>query len=160
MTDWPMAAAGAAAVLFALLMLTRRSLYSAALCLLAAAFQLAAMFFLSGAPLLGFLQIVIYAGAVMVLVVVTIMAAPRPHAERFERLSLPRPLAWAAVLALAAEVAVVVSRAAAGGPAVAGALAAQERVGPFLFGPYALATEAVTLLMLVAGLALIEEPAA
>lgn len=154
-----MTAAGAAAVLFALLMLTRRSLYSAALCLLAAAFQLAAMFFLAGAPLLAFLQVVIYAGAVMVLVVVTIVAAPRPSGERWQRLGIPRPLAWAAVLFLLAEVGLVVVRGPEGlGEAAAGALSVQERVGPFLFGPYALATEAVTLLMLVSGLALIEEP--
>lgn len=157
MIDWPMAGAGALAVLFAGLMLTRRSLYSAALCLLMTAFQIAAIFFLAGAPLLGFLQIMIYAGAVMVLVVVTIMASPKAEGRIWGGLSLPRPLAWAVVAGLAAEVGVIVWRVAAPGPQAAGALAVQERVGAWLFGPYAPATEAVTLLMFIAGLALVEE---
>jgi len=153
-----MSVAGAAAVFFAVLMVLQRSLYSAAICLLLCLFQVAAVFFLAGAPLLGLLQVMIYAGAVMVLVVVTIMAAPAPAGSRWSRLSAPKPLALAAVVLPPAEVALIVWRGSAAAPLVGGGLAVQPAIGSYLFGPYAAATEAVTLLMFVAALALIEEP--
>ncbi len=151
-----MAAAGALAVLFAVLMIAQRSLYTAAICLLVALFQVAALFFLSGAPLLAFLQVMIYAGAVMVLIVVMVMAAPAREGSFWSRLQAPRPLLWAGLLLPFAEVALGLARAGSV-PGGAGALGLQGAVGPFLFGPYAAATEAVTLLMFLAGLALIEE---
>lgn len=156
MMPWPMAAVGALAVLFAALMLAQRSLYTSAICLLVVLFQAAALFYLSGAPLLAFLQIMIYAGAVMVLIVVMVMAAPGPEGSFWSRLQLPRWAGWLGLLIPLAEVALALSRGeqAAGAP---GALALQEAVGPFLFGPYAAATEGVTLLMFLAALALIEE---
>lgn len=151
-----MAAAGAVAVLFSVLMVAQRSLYTAAICLLVVLFQAAAMFYLAGAALLAFLQIMIYAGGVMVLIVVMVMAAPGREGSFWSQLQVPRPVAWALLLVPFAEICLALSRGSevSGG---AGALALQAAVGPFLFGPYAAATEAVTLLMFLAALALIEE---
>lgn len=152
-----MCAAGTAAAFFAWLMLFQRSLYACALCLLFVLMQTSVLFLLAGAPLLAFLQIMIYAGAVMVLVVVTIMAAPSPPTGGgWSRLSIPRPLAVAGLLLPLAELAAIAAR---GGLPQAGAggagLGAQSRIGSVLFGPYALATEAVGLLMLLSGLAVL-----
>ena len=75
-------------------MVAQRSLYTAAICLLVVLFQAAALFFLAGAPLLAFLQIMIYAGGVMVLIVVMVMAAPGREGSFWSRLQVPRPVAW------------------------------------------------------------------
>lgn len=151
MNAWALDAVGAAAVLFAGLMLAQRSLYTAAVCLLAVLLQTAALFYLSGAPLLAFLQIMIYAGGVMVLIVVTIMASP----EKMPKLTPPgwagKPLAVAALCVPAVLLGLLLSRAAA--PATTAGSA--RALGPILFGPYAVATEAVTLLMFLAALALV-----
>ncbi|MDE2511944.1 MAG: NADH-quinone oxidoreductase subunit J, partial [Elusimicrobia bacterium] len=90
------------AVAFAGVMLLNRSLYVSAVCLLAVLLQTGLIFVLRGAPLLGFLQVMVYAGAVMVLVVITIMATggePAKGFERFAGFSFPR---WLAVLGLGA----------------------------------------------------------
>lgn len=155
MTQAALVLSGVLAVVFAGLMLLQRSLYSAAICLLGVLLQTAAFFFLAGAPLLAFLQIMIYAGAVMVLIVVTIMAAPAPVEVRFARLSVPLPIAALGLLLPAGEVALAVSRGGLPAGGAGGAAPLQAALGPILFGPYALATEAVTLLMFLSSLALV-----
>ena len=156
-----MCLSGAAAVVFAVLMVVQRSLYASAVCLLAVLLQTAVLFFFFGAPLLAFLQVMIYAGAVMVLVVVTIMAAPGPLAkgERWGALSIPWPLAAAGLLLPVLELLILVLRAGlAPGPAgaVGGAALAQSGIGQALFEPYAVATEAVGLLLFLSALAVLK----
>ncbi|MBI4059794.1 MAG: NADH-quinone oxidoreductase subunit J [Elusimicrobia bacterium] len=146
-------AAGVVAVFFAGVMLLHRSLYVSAVSLLVVLLQTAVLFLLCGSPLLGLLQVMIYAGAVMVLVVVTIMAAGS-EGERFADFSFPRPLAWLGLIAAAVEAAAILSRGGAAAAAVAVDPALQVRLGAALFKPYALATEAVTLLMFLAALAI------
>lgn len=160
MAHWAMSLAGLTAVVFAGLMVFQRSLYSSAICLLVVLFQVAVFFFFSGAPLLAFLQIMIYAGAVMILVVVMIMAAPAPRSAAGSQLSLPLPLIAAGLMVPLVEAAIMISRGSppAGGPG--GALAIEAMLGPVLFKPYAAATESVTLLMFLAGLALVNKKAA
>lgn len=120
--------------------------------------QIAALLVLAGAPLVALLQLMVYAGAVMVLVVVTIMASPLPAERRWARLSAPWPLA-AAGLAAPVSCAILVFMRSAGGGALALAPApsvpSQALVGAALFGPMALATEAVGLLLLVSALVLV-----
>ena len=155
MNPWFVSAVGAIAVVFAALMAWQRSLYAAAVCLMVVLLQTAALFMLAGSPLLAFLQIMIYAGAIMVMIVVTIMASPAAAARRTADLQLGRPLAGLAVALLAGEVAWLVARAAPSGGVPTGGAAAQAALGAVLFGPYAAATEAVTLLMLLSSLALV-----
>lgn len=153
MIVWAAAVAGAIAVFFAGVMLFSRSLYVSAVSLLVVLLQTGVLFFLNGASLLGFLQVMIYAGAVMVLVVITVMAAGGgDEAERFADFSFPRWLAWAGLFSAAAETALLV---AGGLPAGAGVPdpSLQARMAQALFHPYALATEAVTFLMFLAALA-------
>ncbi len=152
MTPWAAFIAGAVAVFFAGVMLFHRSLYVSAVSLLVVLVQTGILFFLCGSPLLGFLQVMIYAGAVMVLVVVTIVASGS-EGERFADFSFPRPLAWIGVAAAAIEAAVLLSHGSA--PAAAAVdPGLQARFGAALFSPYAAATEAVTLLMFLAALAI------
>lgn len=155
MTNLAVPIAGAIAVAFAGLMAFQRSLYSAAICLLVVLLQTAAFFFLSGAPLLAFLQIMIYAGAIMVMVIITIMAAPAPAERRSPSLWAGPVLTGALGLAFAGMVLALVRRGSLPAGGLGAGLTVQTALGPVLFGPYAPATEAVTLLMLLASLALV-----
>lgn len=155
MTVWAALVAGIVAVIFAAVMLMHRSLYVSAISLLVVLLQTAVLFLLCGSLLLGLLQLMIYAGAVMVLVVVTIMAAG-DEGERFSDFSFPRPLAWLGLIAAVAETAFILSHGTAPA-AVAVDPALQNQLGAVLFKPYALATEAVTLLMFLAALAIAPE---
>ena len=155
MIVWAALVAGVVAVFFAGVMLLHRSLYVSAVSLLVVLLQTAVLFLLCGSPLLGLLQVMIYAGAVMVLVMVTIMAAGE-EGGRFADFSFPRPLAWAGLIAAVLETALILSRGAAPA-AVAVDPALQIQLGAVLFKPYALATEAVTLLMFLAALAIAPE---
>ncbi|MBI4375027.1 MAG: NADH-quinone oxidoreductase subunit J [Elusimicrobia bacterium] len=146
------------AVIFASFMLAQSSLFASSICLLAVLMQAATLFFLSGAPMLAFVQVLVYAGAVMVLIVVAVMASPGPApASIWSRLSLPRPLVWAGLILPALEFALLLwAGAFPGGGSMGAALSTQNQIGPILFGPYALATEAVTLLMFLASLAVLD----
>ena len=152
MVVWAALVAGIVAVFFAGVMLLHRSLYVSAVSLLVVLLQTAVLFLLCGSPLLGLLQVMIYAGAVMVLVVITVMAAGE-EGERFADFSFPRPLAWAGVIAAVLEIALVLSHGTAPA-AVPVDPELQATLGSVLFQPYALATEAVTLLMFLAALAI------
>ncbi|HAM36279.1 MAG TPA: hypothetical protein DEB40_09445 [Elusimicrobia bacterium] len=152
MSHWVVPLAGAAAIVFAALMIFQRSLYAAAVCLLAVLLQAAVLFYACGARLLAFLLILIYAGAVAVLIVVAIsVASVRPAQSRWSRMGLRWPLITAGFLLPALEAGLLMARRSPPVPAAADDLL----VGRFLFGPYAAATEAVGLLMLFAALAVV-----
>lgn len=159
LSDCALLLAGTVAAIFSVLMIFQRSLYVSAICLLGVLLQAAVIFFLSGAPLLAFLQVMIYAGAIMVLVVVTIMAAPMPTKERWAPVFMPRPLAILGVLAPVVESFWIMIREKSAATAVIMPLA-QLQLGSFLFKPYAIATEAVTLLLFLSALAVILESGA
>jgi NADH-quinone oxidoreductase subunit J len=153
--------AGAVAVAFAVTMLLNRSLYVSAVCLLVVLLQTGLIFLLRGAALLGFLQIMVYAGAVMVLVVITIMATggePGAGFARFADFTFPRWLAFLGLAAAAMEIGLTLLLGGASGAAVAPAdPALGAGFARALFSSYALATEAVTLLMFLAALAVLPD---
>jgi len=161
MTHCIVAFAGASAVGFAVLMLAQRSLYCAAICFLAVVLQASVLLYASGARLLALLLLLIYAGAVAVLIVVSIQACGAQEGpaqgSRWSRPGLPWPLAAAGLLLPVLDgglllVRAGVARLPAPGPAN------DLVLGPALFGPYAAAAEAVALLMLFAALAVIGSP--
>ena len=161
MTHLIVAFAGASAVVLATLMLAQRSLYACAVCFLAVVLQSAVLLYASGARLLAMLLLLIYAGAVAVLIVVSIQACGGPGAaaptSRWSRLGLPWPLAAAGLLLPVCDGALLLVRAGAARLPAPGP-ASDLVLGPALFGPYAAAVEAVALLMLFAALAVIASP--
>lgn len=150
------ALAGAAAILFAVLALFQRTLYGSALFLLGVLLQVAAIFYLMGAPLLAFIQVLIYAGGVMVLIVVATMADPSPIPDLWARLGLHRGALPLAFLMLALEAAVFLRGGAPGSGAGAAAQVERAMAGT-LFGAQAPLTELVGVLALVAALAAVPE---
>lgn len=151
---------GGLAALFAVLMLFQRTLYGSALCLLLVLLQVAGIFFAIGAQLLALMQVLVYAGAIMVLIVIAVMAAP-PRLERLWAARRAPPALSALVLVvLAVEFLLVIV---VGGPALppvestVGALRLEREMAGALFGRFAPVTEAVGVLLLVAALAVVRQ---
>ena len=152
-----LAAAGLGAVLFAILTVFQRNLYASALCLLAVLLKVAAIFFLLGAQLLGFLQILVYAGAVMVLIVVAVMSSPVRISSPWSDFKLP---VWLVSLVLAApllELLLAATLSGGNAPLPPAVPALERAMAGVLFGRFALMTEAVGLAVLIVSMALLQE---
>lgn len=148
------------AVILALAALFQRTLYGAAMCLLGVLLETAALFVLVGAPMLGFLQVLVYAGAVMVLIVIAILSSPPRLTRPWADAPAPGWLGWTAPAAVLAALLACGPSLCAPASAVPAAGAALERgMARLLFGPWALAVETVGLLVLVASLAVVKEDA-
>ena len=65
---------GGIAVLFSLLMLTRRNALSAAICLIVCFLSFAGLYVLLEAPLIAAMQVIVYSGAIMMLIIFVIMS--------------------------------------------------------------------------------------
>jgi NADH-quinone oxidoreductase subunit J len=142
----------AVAVLATVMVITRTQAVHALLYLIVSLMAVAVIFFVLGAPMVAALEVIIYAGAIMVLFVFVIMMLNLgPHAAREES-------AWLAVRTwigpglltaiLLAELVWILARPAAAAPAV--------EIGPHefavaLFGPYVVGVE-LSSMLLMAGL--------
>ncbi len=122
----------------------------AALYLIASLLALALLFFLLGAPLVAALQVILYAGAIMVLFLFVMMVMDLRPASN-ERLALPK--GWRVptllVAALAVELAVVVFQAPLSGDEIWVSVG-PKAVGQSLFGTYLIAVEVAAILLLAA----------
>jgi len=142
----------AVAVTATVLVITGSHVVHALLCLVLSLLAVAALFFFMGAPFAAALEVIVYAGAIMVTFVFVIMMLNLgSDALEHERRTLaPRfwllPLLLGAVLL--AEVLYVIH--AGWTPAAGGGLSPQQ-VGASLFGPYLLVVELAAFL-LAAGL--------
>jgi NADH-quinone oxidoreductase subunit J len=135
------------------LAVTRRQPVHAVLYLIVAFLGTAALFFLLGAPLLAAFVVIIYAGAIMVLVLFVIMLLQRPPRE-LRLLSEWGPAALLGIIFLAVAVATVFKD--PGSRIVLqGAVAQPRDFGRFLFDRYWLAVEIVSILFLVALVAIL-----
>ncbi len=147
---------GAVALASTLMVVTRANAAHAALYLMVSLLAVALVFFSLGAPFVAALEIVVYAGAIMVLFVFVIMMLNLgPAAADRERAWLDgRAWIGPAILALilAAEL-IYVLASGASAPGGAGATAGERMVDPktvarSLFGPYVLAVELASFLLL------------
>lgn len=151
-----LAVAGILAAVFAFLTLFQKTLYAGALCLLGVLLQVAIIYFLLGAQLLALIQILVYAGAVMVLIVVAVMAAPPRLKQLWADIGMSRWLAAGTLAVPASVIGFLCARAAASVIIGAWAIPSLERdMAGLLFGPYALLTETAGLVILLSALALI-----
>jgi len=141
---------GAVALAATLMVVTRANAVHAALYLLVSLLAVALVFFSLGAPFVAALEIVVYAGAIMVLFVFVIMMLNLGSAGNRERAWLSGR-AWIGpgllALVLAAELVYVVLAGHAGAPA-GGQMVGPPAVARSLFGPYVLAVELASFLLL------------
>ncbi|HEV2664175.1 MAG TPA: NADH-quinone oxidoreductase subunit J [Blastocatellia bacterium] len=142
--------AAAVAVISTMMVITRLNAIHALLYLIVSLLAVAVIFFTLGAAFAAALEVIIYAGAIMVLFVFVVMLlnlGPSATAQESQWLS-PKSWIGPAILALVlvGELAFIIARGASRAPS-AGPVEPKE-VGVALFGPYLLGAELVSLLLL------------
>ncbi len=129
--------------------LTRTNAAHALIYLIISLLAVAVIFFLLGAPFAAALEVVIYAGAIMVLFVFVIMMLNLGEAGVERERQRLNPKVWIVPAILSAvllvELLLVISKLEA--PAT-GTLIGAKQVGLSLFGPYVLAVEIASMLLL------------
>ena len=145
--------AGAVAIISTVLMLTRMNAVHALLYLIVSLLAVAVVFYVVGAPFVAALEVIIYAGAIMVLFIFVVMMLNLGERAVAAERSLIKPGMWLgpAVLAavLLAEVAsLLVSGSTSGNPPAG---VSPRQVGTALMGAYLIGVELASIL-LMAGL--------
>ena len=139
------------AVIATLLAITNYNPLHALLYLIVSLLAVAMAFFSLGAPFAGVLEVIVYAGAIMVLFVFVVMLLNlgRTTVEQERRWLLPRTWIGPGLLSLALLVELARVLAQRGGDVpVAGETIAATRVGVALYGPYLLMVELASMLLL------------
>jgi NADH-quinone oxidoreductase subunit J len=140
----------ALAIVATALVVVQRNAVHALLYLIVAFLAIAAILFVLGAPFVAALEVIIYAGAIMVLFVfVTMMVSQGSEAVPAEaRLGLLRALIGPAIIALALLAELVNVLIHAPPASVAGGIVSPKQVAVALFGTYVLAVELASMLLL------------
>jgi NADH-quinone oxidoreductase subunit J len=139
--------AAAIALIATFMVITRRSAMHAVLYLIVSLLAVAVVFFVLGAPFAAAMEIIIYAGAIMVLFLFVLMMLNLSDQEQRSRVSLS---AWIGpsllVVVLLVELLAVFVTATPG--ATGARPVGPKEVGIVLFGPYLLAVELASMLLL------------
>jgi NADH-quinone oxidoreductase subunit J len=149
---------GGIAVLASLLVIAQRNPIHSVLLLIASFGALSGLYVLLDAPFAAVIQIIVYAGAIMVLFLFVVMLLNAPHEEtdfdeRVHPLMRPGPMRFGAALAGALVVELVwalTRRSSDAGDFAAVAVSSVGAIGRSLFTDYAFAFEVTSVLILVA----------
>ena len=141
--------AGAVSVISTILMLTRLNVVHALLYLIVSLLGVAVVFYVLGAPFVAALEVIIYAGAIMVLFVfVVMMLNLGEHGVEMEKQWLT-PGIWTGPVLLAGILIIEVFYLVRSGTAGLGTGAVEPKeVGIALFGPYLIGVELASMLLL------------
>jgi NADH-quinone oxidoreductase subunit J len=144
------ALASAVAVVATAMVITRTDAVHALMYLVVSLLALAVDFWLLGAPFVAALEVIVYAGAILVLFVFVVMliGGGRAGAEEEQHRTTPSSWLGPSVLALVllGEIAWIADRMAS--LPMAARLVGPEEVGIALYGPYVLGVEAASFLLL------------
>ncbi len=144
--------AGAVAVLATALMVSRANVVHALLYLVVSLLAVALALFALGAPFVAALEVIVYAGAILVLFVFVVMMLNLGQPAVAQERSWLSPRVWPGPALLAAvlfaEVVWLLARTAPAPPG--GGAVSPADVGAALYGPYLLAVELASLLLLSA----------
>jgi len=138
------------AIMSTLMVITRKNVVHALLYLIVSLLSVAVVFFILGAPFVAALEVIIYAGAIMVLFVFVIMMLNLGPQSTHQEGAWLSPGIWVGptimTAILAGELAYVVSL----GPVRHAAIGTvtPKQVGIALFGPYVLGVEIASMLLL------------
>jgi NADH-quinone oxidoreductase subunit J len=159
---------GAIAVVASLLVIAQRNPVYSVLLLIASFGALSGLYVLLDAPFVAVIQIIVYAGAIMVLFLFVVMLLNAPHEDtdvdlrgtgppglgnaHVHPLLRPGPMRFGAVLALAfaAELVWALTRSVESGAFAPGAVSSVASIGRMLFTDYAFPFEVTSILILVA----------
>lgn len=141
--------ASAVAVFATLMMLIGRNAVHSLLYLILSLLAVSVLFFLLGAHFAAALEVIIYAGAIMVIFVFVMMMLNQGQKTMDQENQWLKPGIWIGPSFLAAillaEIVIII---ASGGHAETGRLVDSKQVGIALFGPYMLAVELASMLLL------------
>jgi NADH-quinone oxidoreductase subunit J len=147
----------AVAIVASTLVIAQRNPIYSVLLLIASFGALSGLYVLLDAPFAAVIQIVVYAGAIMVLFLFVVMLLNAPHEdteydERVHPLLRPGPMRFGAALALAllVELGWALTRGADSGEFPAASVSSVAAIGEALFTDYAFAFEVTSILILVA----------
>jgi NADH-quinone oxidoreductase subunit J len=151
--------AAAVAVIATVMVITRSKAIHALLYLVVSFLALALVFYVLGAPFIAALEVIIYAGAIMVLFLFALMLIDPGRLEEAREREWMRPRAWIIPSVLSAVLLFeliyllagggVPAATTTGGASTAADAAAQVKaVGISLFGPYLLGVELASILLL------------
>lgn len=139
----------AIAILATVLMLTRLNAVHALLYLVVSLLAIAVVFYILGAPLAAALEVIIYAGAIMVLFVFVVMLLNLGEKAVDAEQMLVAPAMWTGPSILAAilivEFAYILSQ---GSPGDSPAAVGPKQVGIALYAPYLIGVELASMLLL------------
>ena len=148
---------GASAVAASLLVIAQRNPIYSVLLLIASFGALSGLYVLLEAPFVAVIQIIVYAGAIMVLFLFVVMLLNAPHEEtehdeRVHPLLRPGPTRFGVVLAVAlvAELVWALTTGAESGRFAGGSVSSVAAIGRRLFTDYAFPFEVTSILILVA----------
>jgi NADH-quinone oxidoreductase subunit J len=148
---------GAVAIAASLLVIAQRNPIYSVLLLIGSFGALSGLYVLLDAPFVAVIQIIVYAGAIMVLFLFVVMLLNAPHEdteydERVHPLLRPGPMRFGAVLALAllVELGWALTRGADSGEFPAASVSSVAAIGESLFTDYAFPFEVTSILILVA----------
>jgi NADH-quinone oxidoreductase subunit J len=146
-------ASGAVAVIATLLTITRRNAIHALLYLIVSLLAIAIDFYVMGAPFVAALELIIYAGAIMVLFVFVVMMLNIGESAIKTEVEWLRPRSWIGPGVLAAVLLIEIASLLPlrGGVQTTAGVVTAKQVGVALFGPYVIGVELASLL-LTAGL--------
>ena len=148
---------GAIAVVASLFVIAQRNPIYSVLLLIASFGALSGLYVLLDAPFVAVIQIIVYAGAIMVLFLFVVMLLNAPHEdteydERVHPLLRPGPMRFGAGLAaaLAVELWWALGRGGESGSFAGGSVTSVAAIGRSLFTDYAFPFEVTSILILVA----------
>ena len=148
---------GGIAIVASLLVIAQRNPVYSVLLLIGSFGALSGLYVLLDAPFVAVIQIIVYAGAIMVLFLFVVMLLNAPHEdteydERVHPLLRPGPMRFGAVLALALAVELwwALARGGETGAFPNGAVTSVAVIGRVLFTDYAFPFEVTSVLILVA----------
>ena len=147
----------AISVLASLLVIAQRNPIYSVLLLIASFGALSGLYVLLDAPFVAVIQIIVYAGAIMVLFLFVVMLLNAPHEETVydehtHPLMRPGPKRFGTLLAavLIVELVLALTKRGESGVSPGGALISVNTIGQLLFTEYAFAFEVTSVLILVA----------
>ena len=147
----------AIAVGASLLVIAQRNPVYSVLLLIASFGALSGLYLLLDAPFVAVIQIIVYAGAIMVLFLFVVMLLNAPHEEthfdeQVHPLMRPGPMRFGAVLALGLVVELLwaLQKGGESGRLAGGAVSSVSAIGRLLFTEYAFAFEVTSILIIVA----------
>jgi NADH-quinone oxidoreductase subunit J len=139
--------AAVVAIVATIMVVTRSQLVHALLYLVVSLFAVALVFFTLGAPFVAALEVIVYAGAIMMLFVFAVMLLD-------VRAQKPPKIPWSVWVGPVILIAVLLAELVYGirlqNHALAGASVGPKQVSTALFGPYVLGVELASMLLLAA----------